>query len=73
MRLKGMAFFNPGRKSWGRVKGNISCGNHYMCEEHGAPTLVMRVVYIGDMKDWSFFRTLGEAEVAAGKARGEKR
>lgn len=67
MRLQGKAFYNPANGSWGRIKGNVSCGSYYICEEHGAPTLVMRVVYIGDMKRWSLFRTVSEAEVAAEK------
>lgn len=67
MRLQGKAFYNPDRKTWGRIKGAVYCGSYYICEEHGSPTLVMRVVYIGDMKNWSLFRTMGEAEVAAGR------
>lgn len=65
MRLKGKWFHNAARGTWGRVVGNISCGSYYMCEEHGKPTLVGRVVYIGDMKNWDFYRTMDEAEVAA--------
>lgn len=65
LRLKGKWFHNPARGAWGRVVGTISCDSYYMCEELSKPLAVMRVVYIGHMENWGFYRTQGEAQVAA--------